>query len=61
MKNTSATEKRDKAVEYITEGVIVKIVYPDNIPEAIKQQKLNQMYDIFSGAMCRSSDKKVAE
>ena len=61
MKNTSATEKRDKAVEYITEGVKVKIVYPDNNPEAIKQQKLDQMYDIISGAMCRSSDKKVAE
>ncbi len=61
MKNTSATEKKNKAVEYVTEGVKVKVVYPDNIPEVIKQQKLNQMYDIFSGAMCRNSDKKVAE
>lgn len=61
MENTSAIEKRDKAVEYITEGVKIKVVYPDNVPEIIRQQKLNKMYDIFSSAMRRNSAEKIAE
>lgn len=60
MQNTSVAEK-EKTVEYNTENVKVKIVYPENVPEVIKQQKLNRMYDIFSGAMRRNSAEKIAE
>lgn len=60
MKNTSDIEKRDKTVEYV-ENVNVKIVYPENVSEVIRQQKLKKMYDIFSGAMRRNSAEKIAE
>lgn len=60
MENTSVA-KREKAVEYVNENVNVKIVYPENVPEVIRQQKLNRMYDIFSGAMRRNSVEKIAE
>lgn len=60
MENTSDIEKKDKAVEY-DENVNVKVVYPENVPEFIRQQKLNRMYDIFSGAMRRNSAEKIAE
>lgn len=60
MENTSVA-KREKTVEYVNENVNVKIVYPENVPEVIRQQKLNRMYDIFSGAMSRNSVEKIAE
>ncbi|MCM1508866.1 MAG: hypothetical protein NC177_17300 [Ruminococcus flavefaciens] len=58
--NTSAVE-REKAVEYVSDCVRVKVVYPDNIPETIRQHKINKMYDIFIGAMRRSRTKETAE
>lgn len=57
MENTSDIEKR----ENVTENISVKIVYPENVPEIIRQQKLNRMYDIFSGAIRRNSAEKIAE
>lgn len=61
MENTSVTEK-EKADRYTTdEGIKVKVSYPDEINNTIRQQKLNRMYDIFSGAMRRNSVEKIAE
>ena len=61
MNTTSAVEKRDKAVEFVADGVKVKVVYPDNVPEVIRQQKINKMYDILSGAMRRNGTKETTE
>ncbi len=61
MQNISVAE-REKTVEYNTDdGIKVKISYPDKINNIIRQQKLNRMYDIFSGAMRRNSAEKIAE
>jgi hypothetical protein len=47
---TSAVEKREKAVEYVSDtGIRVKITYPNNVPETIRQHKINRMYEILSG------------
>ena len=61
MNTTSAVEKREKAVEFVADGVKVKVVYPDNVPEVIRQQKINKMYDILSGAMRRNRTKETTE
>ncbi len=62
MNTTSAVEKREKAVEFVSdEGIKVKVTYPDNIPENIRQQKINKMYDIFLGAMRRNGTKETTE
>ena len=62
LKNTSAVEKREKAVEYVSdEGIKVKVTYPDNIPDTIRQQKINKMYDIFLGAMRRNRTEETTE
>ena len=61
MNTTSAVEKREKAVEFVADGVKVKVVYPDNVPEVIRQQKINKMYDILSGAMRRNETKETTE
>ena len=61
MKNTSVAE-REKTVEYATDdGIKVKVFYPDDVPENVKQQKLNKVYDIFIGAMRRNETEKTAE
>ena len=52
MNTTSAVEKREKAVDYVSdEGIKVRVSYPDDVPETIRQQKWGKMYDIFLGAM----------
>lgn len=61
MNKTSAIEKRDKAVEYVADGIKVKVEYPDNVSETIRQQKINRMYDIFIGAMRRKRTKETTE
>lgn len=62
MNKTSAVEKREKAVDYVTdEGIKVKVSYPDDVPETIRQQKINKMYDIFLGAMHRNGTKETTE
>lgn len=61
MNTTSAVEKREKAVEFVADGIKVKVVYPDNVNVAIKQQKINKMYDILSGAMCRNRTEETTE
>ncbi len=60
MNTTSAVEKRDKAVEYVSdEGIKVRVTYPDDVPDIVRQQKINKMYDIFSGAMRRNGTEET--
>lgn len=61
MNTTSAVEKREKAVEFVADGIKVKVVYPDNVNDVIKQQKINKMYDILCGAMCRNRTEETTE
>lgn len=58
MNTTSAVEKREKAVDYVADGIKVRVTYPDNVSDTIKQQKINKMYDIFLGAMRRNETKE---
>lgn len=61
MESISVAE-REKADLYTTdEGIKVKVSYPDEINNTIRQDKLNRIYDIFSGAMRRNSVEKIAE
>ena len=30
-------------------GIKVKVSYPENVPEIIRQEKINRIYDILSG------------
>jgi hypothetical protein len=39
----------------------VRVSYPDDVPENIRQQKINKMYDIFLGALCRNGTKEETE
>lgn len=42
------TSDTAKSVEYVTDsGIRVKINYPENVPEAIRQEKINHIYDIL--------------
>ena len=61
MNTTSAVEKREKAVDYVADGIKVRVTYPDNVNDTIRQQKINKMYDILSGAMRRNGTKEVTE
>ena len=62
MNTTSAVEKREKAVDYVSdEGIMVRVSYTDDVPETIRQQKINKMYDIFLGAMRRNGTKETTE
>ncbi len=61
MKTTSAVEKREKAVDYVVDGIKVKVSYPDDVNDTIRQQKINKMYDIFLGAMRRNRTEETTE
>ncbi len=62
MNTTSAVEKRERAVEFVSdEGIKVRVSYPDDVPQNIRQQKINKMYDIFLGAMRRNGTKEITE
>lgn len=61
MNTTSAVEKREKAVDYVADGIKVRVTYPDNVSDTIKQQKINKMYDIFLGAMHRNRTEETTE
>ena len=62
MNTTSAVEKREKAVDYVSdEGIKVRVSYPDDVPENIRQKKINKMYDIFIGSMRRNGTKEETE
>ena len=42
MNTTSDVEKREKAVDYVSdEGIKVRVSYPDDVPETIRQQKID--------------------
>lgn len=62
--NTIAVE-REKAETTdtpITDSVFpVKVVYPENVPETVRQRKINHIYDIFIGAICRSENEVTVE
>ena len=61
MNTTSAVEKREKAVEFVADGIKVRETYPDNVNDTIRQQKINKMYDIFLGAMRRNGTEETTE
>jgi len=61
LNTTSAVEKREKAVDYVADGIKVRVTYPDNVSDTIKQQKINRMYDIFLGAMRRNRTEETTE
>ena len=62
MNTTSAVEKREKAVDDVSdEGIKVRVSYPDDVSETIRQQKINKMYDIFLGAMRRNGTEETTE
>lgn len=50
MKNQiSKTSDTTKSVEYVMDsGIKVKITYPENVPETIRQGKINRIYDILT-------------
>ncbi|MCM1508691.1 MAG: hypothetical protein NC177_16410 [Ruminococcus flavefaciens] len=51
------TSDTAKSIEYVTDsGIRVKISYPENIPEYLKREKINRIYDILSGE--KSEQKK---
>ena len=46
---TEVLKKSKNEKEYISDnGIRVKVIYPDNVPEAVKQQKINCIYDILT-------------
>ena len=58
MNTTSAVEKREKAVDYVSdEGIKVRVTYPDNVNDTIRQQKINKMYDI-SSVQCAATEQR---
>ena len=59
--NTTSAVDREKAVDYVVDGIKVKVIYPDNVDDTIRQQKINKMYDIFLGAMRRNGTKETTE
>lgn len=61
MNTTSAVEKREKAVESVADGIRVRVVYPENVNDTIRQQKINRMYDILLGAMRRNGTEESTE
>ena len=62
MNTTSAVEQREKAVDYVSDaGIKVRVTYPDNVNDTIRQQKINKMYDIFLGAMRRNGTEETTE
>lgn len=51
MKNkiSNTTSDTAKSVEYVTDsGIRVKISYSENVPETIRQGKINRIYDILA-------------
>ena len=46
---TELLKKNKNEKEYISDnGIRVKVIYPDNVPEVLKQQKINRIYDILT-------------
>ena len=60
--NNTSTIEREKVVELHTaSGIRVTYSSPENIPETIRRQKLNRMYDILSSADRRNDDQSKSE
>ena len=52
MKNKiiSTSDTTKPSVEYVTDsGIRVTVSYPENVPEYLKREKINRMYEILSG------------
>ena len=48
-KKTADKQKNKNISEYISDnGIRGRVTYPDNVPEVIKRQKINRIYDILS-------------
>ena len=43
------------------EGIKVRVTYPDNVNDTIRQQKWGKMYDVFLGVMRRNGTKEETE
>lgn len=49
MEITAAVKEKEKAGELTSdEGIKVVVHIPDNVPETIRQQKINHIYDILT-------------
>ncbi len=50
MNKTITAIDREKAENKLADdsGIRVKITYPENVPEAIRQEKINRIYDILA-------------
>ena len=62
--NTIAAEieKAETTDTPITDSVFpVKVIYPENVSEVVRQKKINHIYDIFLGAICRSENEITTE
>ena len=48
--NTTAVEreKADTAISENRTGVKVSVTYPENVPDTIRQEKINRIYDILA-------------
>ena len=59
--NKTTVAEREKSTEYYTQGIKVKVTYPESINNTVRQQKINRIYDIFLGAMRRNGTEKTTE
>ena len=57
--NKNAVAERDKTAEYYSNGIKVRVIYPDSVNDTIRQQKINKMYDILLGANCRKESAEI--
>jgi len=55
-------EKPETTNTPITDSVFpVKVIYPENVSKVVRQKKINHIYDIFLGAICRSENEITTE
>ena len=49
-KNDTAVEreKADTAISENRNGIKVTVTYPENVPDTIRQEKINRIYDILA-------------
>jgi hypothetical protein len=50
MKNISTAAEREKAekTNLTSDGIKVIVKYPSNVSDAVKQEKINRIYDILT-------------
>lgn len=58
---TEILQKNKNQKDYISDsGIKVKVVYPQNVSEAIRRQKINCIYDILTGHQNSDDNKHSA-